>query len=1210
MTTALNSYATKVFSEHPNSLWALDEDIGYIRYINNTNQDLNNWTATGATVVASDSAIAPFPTVKLNTVTASATSTSFFSSLSFGESDFDLSLKSVSIGAFFLTGSSGLLGEGNTIGITLGYRYQHPSDSLGVYRESSSNSISVPSSETWGFVSETVELPENFSDLDFFIKTNNHSSSYEVSINGINIGQWAEEFQVSSLGVIPSALPTNINLTSSKIDASPYGLDGLNGYYLCSPTNLYANNSGLPLVYGSFNSTAISPNPTLEPSLIIPGFGFMNSTGQYQNLTCEFWIKARVHSFSHKRIFGPISSTDGLYVEGPFLKLMIGSNIGSHFVGEWERPMLINIRLSPTQASLVINGEEVISLGLVTEDITYPEKYDVSNNDQDWLGFYSYEDVPLIQIDCVGIYPYEVPTIVSKRRWVYGQGVEASNRLVGASSSNTLTFDNSFAKYAKTYTYPKLGRWANGFIDNLVPSSEQLELPSYSLPEISFNNKTNLEWYTDLEASQDLSVFSSNHFIDLKPNSSWNGTEGYLKFSSLNLLLEETKALFGTFLVRSLPTTQEILMDLVNETTGSRLTVYMENDIVSYVFKYKKPDGTYQETTLFSASDHFNDIAFHVGFHIQRIVDYYGGAVATFFGSKQNIKVFIGGNPNFEKTFSGKIFNVSFSTAKNLSKISSEFLIKGFPNNFSESYEEVIVIYDGDTPDETLWDQDLDANGPVLDLTPGAVDQAADIIDGSSPNPLMLVSSLSHIGSYTLKARTELDNFMLDIAVDGYWEDYLPLSYFAKYVDGAGGNKYLDVDFLQFSIDYPHLDIFSNGNYDYSGSHFRTYATFQYISEGANNGIDEYTEISLPVAGVVRPTSAWQTEKYEIIDDTILYPPDGVDFSLLSVNIHMEFQIPGLRNNSFKVRSLRLASRALSQGKNNIGNKFGVEIYPYKKGKNYTDYKFVEPFSLYKNSVPYFYSAGNTGLRFRKKFSIAENAGFEIPINKKRSNFFKLGAFQIQAHVHDEDFSNAPTLLFEIESLDKTLKFYLRQYTNNSKRGYIYAIDSTTNSLASGITYALNGNITNKPTINPEDWFVLGISLDTALSFNDYTGYLRITSPILFNNLSAHQISEQDELARSAVRKWYSVNTLEGVQQDWDDWKDDNMFDGIDEYIWSQVLYISQVNPTAPDIEKSYRQFTGTDKIVIETDKTLTFQDYRYAVLQNIKWSTQTIVSA
>lgn len=1198
MTTALNSYATKVFSEHPNSLWALDENVGYIRYINDTNQNLSNWSITGGTHSENTTPpTLPFPNAYSNKITATASSMEIVSPLSLGESNFDLDLKSVSIGAFFLTGSVGLQGDNNTVRISLGYRYQHPDDSLGVYREET-KAIDVSSSEKWGFVSDTFSLPTSFSDLDFVIKTENHSSSYELSINGINIGQWAEEFQVSSLGVTPSALPSNINLNSLKVDAKPYGLDGSSGYYLCSSTNLYAKNSGLPLVYGAFNSTALFPNPSSEPSLIIPGFGFMNKTGQYQNLTCEFWMKARVHSFDHKRIFGPISSTDGLYVEGPFLKLVIGNNIASHFVGEWERPMLVNIRLSPTQASLVINGEQVVSLDFATEDIEYPEKYDESDNDQDWLGFYLSEGVPLIQVDCAGIYPYEVPTIVSKRRWVYGQGVDVSNNLEGGSSTNTLSFDNSFARYAKTYTYPKLGRWANGFVDNLVPNSQQLELPEYSLPEISFNNKTNSQWYTDLEASQNLEVFSSKYFIDLKPNSEWDSTDGYIKFSSLNLLLEDTKALFGTFLVRSLPTTQEILMDLVNETTGSRLTVYMENDVVSYVFKYKKPDGTYSETTLFSAPDHFNDIAFHVGFHIQRVVDYYGGAVAAFFGSKQNIKVFIGGNADFEKTFSGKIFNISFSTNKNLSKIDEEFLIKGFPNNFAEDYEEVIVIYDGDTPDETSWDQDLDGNAEP----PDNVEGAEDIIDASGPGPLMLATSLSHIGSYTLNARKNINNFILDIAVDGYWEDYLPLSYFAKYVEGASGSSYLDVDFLQFNIDYPHLDIFSNGNYDYSGSHFKTYITFHYTSDGASESIDEYSEVPLPIAGVIRPSSSWQTEKYEVIDDSVIYPPEGVDFSLLSVNVHMEFQIPGITNNPFKIRSLRLASRALSQGKNTIGNKFGVEVYPYKKGKNYVDYKFVEPYTLYKNSVPYFYSVANNGLRFRKDFVIAENAGFEIPVNKKQSSFFKLGAFQIQAQAHEEEFSDAPVQIFEMESVDKTLKFYLKQYPNNSKRGYIYAIDSTTNSLASGITYALNGKVTNKPSINPEEWFVLGISLDTALSFNDYTGYIRITSPITFNNFSAHQITEQDELSRSAFRKWFSVNTLDGVQQQWDDW------DG--EYLWSEVLYISQVNPTAPDIEKIYRQFSGTDKTVIETDRTLTFEKYRYSVLKNIRWSTQTIVSA
>lgn len=1190
MTTALNSYATKVFAEHPIALWSLDENVDYIKYISSANQDLNEWTIVGATVADpfsdggfEDPATPPFSDIFVNGVTTSAANISFTSSLSLGESDFDLTLKSVAVGAFFVT-------YDHSIDVTIGYRYQHPDDSLGVYRLVTTTKT-IPASRDWAFVSDTFNLPENFSDLDFVISITQPTAGYKFVINGINIGQWAEEFHFTSLGVTPTALPLDINLTSSAVEANPYGLDGASAYYLTNDTNLYAKNAGMPLVYGAFNSTVLYPNPANEPSLIIPGFGFMNDSGKYQSFTCEFWLKARVHSFNHKRIFGPINSTDGLYVEGPFLKLMIGDTVGTHFIGEWERPMLINIRLSSTKASLVVNGEEVIVIDLIPDDVTYPDKYDESSNDQDWLGFYSYEEVPLIHIDAIGIYPYEVPTIVSKRRWVYGQGVEVKNDLEGASSSTTLTFDNSFAKYAKTYTYPKLGRWSNGFIDNLIPNSEEIILPDYELPDVVFDNKTNAEWYTDLEAAQDLDVLGGYH-ISLRPDSGWNSTEGYIRFPSLNILLEETRALYGSFLVRSLPTSQEILMDLVNETTGNRLTVYMENDIVSYVLRLKQTDGTFANTTLFSASDHIQDVIFNVGFHIQRVVDYYGGAVASFFGAKQKIKVFIGGNSDFDKTFSGDIFNVSFSTRKNLAKIESEFLIKGFPTNFAEEYEEVI-IYDGDTPSEVTWDEDVDAASPDPEL--------ADIVDALGPNPLVATDVFTHTGSYSLVTRKDLDQFILDIAVDSYWEDYLPLSYFAKYVKALDGTSYLDLDFIQFNIDYPHLDIFTDSIYDYSASHFRTYVTFQYISEGANANISNYTAVSLPTNGIIRPTANWATEKYEIIDDSVIYPPNDVDFSLLSLNVHMEFDIPGIRYNPFKVRSLRLASRALSHSKNNVGNKFGVEIYPYKKGKEYTDYKFVEPFTLYKNSVPYFYSAGNDGLRFRRDFVIAENAGFEIPINKTQADFFKLGALQMALHVHEEEFPDAPMQLFEIEDSARKLKFYLRQYPDNPQRGYIYAIDSTTNALAPGITYAIDGKITNRPTINPETWFILGISLDTALNFNDYVGALRITSPMLFNNISGHQISEQDELARSAFRKWYSVNIVDEIQQIWNDW---------DEYTWLQVLYISQVNPTAPDIEKIYRQFTGTDKLVVETGKTLTFNNYRYAALQNIRWSKQTLTSA
>ena len=1191
MTTALNSYATKVFAEHPIALWALDETIDYIRYIDDTNQNLNNWTAVGATVVDGTDegsfsevpATEPFPDLFVNGVITNASSVSFTSNLSLGESSFDLDLKSVAIGAFFVT-------YDNAIDIEIGYRYQHPDDTLGVYR-TESRTKTVPASREWAFVSDTFNLPAEFSDLDFVIEITQPVADYEFAVNGINIGQWAEEFHVVSKGVTPSSLPSDIDLNSLSVEASPYGLNGESAYYLASSVDVYAKNSSLPLVFGAFNSTALYPNPSSEPSLIVPGFGFMNDSGQYQNFTCEFWIKARVHSFSHKRIFGPIASTDGLYIEGPFLKLMIGDSVATHFVGEWERPMLINIRVSPNNASLVVNGEDVASLELIPANITYAAKYDENENDQDWLGFYAYEEVPLIYIDAVGIYPYEVPTIASKRRWVYGQGVDVKNNLEGASSSTTLTFDNSFAKYSNTYSYPKLGRWSNGFIDNLVPDSEQLSLPGYSLPEIVFDNKTEDQWYSDLETSQNVSVFGDQH-ISLRPDSGWSGTNGYIKFPSLNLLTEETRALYGAFMVRSLPTTQEVLIDLVNETSGNRFTVYMENDVVSYVMRTKQTDGSFLDATVFSAGDHIPDVIFNVGFHIQRVIDYNGGALASFFGSKQKIKVFVAGNSDLNKTFSGIIFNLSFSTSKNLTKIEDEFLIKGFPTNFAEEYEEVI-IYDGDTPSEVTWDQDIDAQGPDPELE--------DIVDALGPNPLVATDVFTHTGSYSLVARKELDNFVLDIGVDAYWEDYLPLSYFAKYVKALDGTSYLDLDFLQFNIDYPHLDIFSNGDYDYSTSAFRTYVTFQYIQDGANSSVSNFTEVPLPINGIIRPTSNWKTEKYEIIEDSVIYPPSGVDFSLLSVNIHMEFSVPGILNNPFKIRSLRLASRSLSHSKNNIGNKFGVDIYPYKKNKNYTDYKFVEPFTLYKNSVPYFYAAGSDGLRFRRNFVVDDNAGFEIPINKSSSSFFKIGALQMVLHYHNEEFSDAPIQIFEVEEKSRTIKFYARSYPDNNKRAYIYAIDSTTNSLVSGITYSINGKIVNRPTFNPERWFVLGISFDTALSFNDYIGAMRITSPMFFNNISAHQISEQDELARSAFRKWFSVNIVDEVQQDWDNW---------DEYTWLNVLYISQVNPTAPDIEKIYRQFVGTDKTVIETGGTLTFNNYRYAALQNIRWSKQTLTSA
>ena len=70
-------------------------------------------------------------------------------------------------------------------------------------------------------------------------------------------------------------------------------------------------------------------------------------------------MKINNSSADPKRIFGPIASSDGLYVESGFLTLVINNNFQSFFVGEWSRPMLIHIRVIKNSASLLFKGEEV-----------------------------------------------------------------------------------------------------------------------------------------------------------------------------------------------------------------------------------------------------------------------------------------------------------------------------------------------------------------------------------------------------------------------------------------------------------------------------------------------------------------------------------------------------------------------------------------------------------------------------------------------------------------------------------------------------------------------------------------------------------------------------------------------------------------------------------------------------------------------------------
>jgi hypothetical protein len=189
-------------------------------------------------------------------------------------------------------------------------------------------------------------------------------------------------------------------------------------------------------------------------------------------------------------------------------------------------------------------------------------------------------------------------------------------------------------------------------------------------------------------------------------------------------------------------------------------------------------------------------------------------------------------------------------------------------------------------------------------------------------------SLYNHTANYTLVPIDKYGVFFADIASSGYWEDYMPLSYFAKYVLDNNGKRQYDLDFLQFNIDFPEPNSQSileeirtwtygelNARYrspqillyrdlnnkfftkwenyedlsqdsvktiffNTENSSLRSYISFQELVSGANKNLVDFEDIAKPLANeVVDPdgnTLDWKSTAYEITTGSVIYPPKNV----------------------------------------------------------------------------------------------------------------------------------------------------------------------------------------------------------------------------------------------------------------------------------------------------------------------------------------------
>jgi len=365
--------------------------------------------------------------------------------------------------------------------------------------------------------------------------------------------------------------------------------------------------------------------------------------------------------------------------------------------------------------------------------------------------------------------------------------------------------------------------------------------------------------------------------------------------------------------------------------------------------------------------------------------------------------------------------------------------------------------------------------------------------------------------------------------------------------------------------------------YNTNGSLLKSYISFQYLETGSNATTSYFTKTEkLNRNRVVKPGADWMTTRYEAVNGTVIYPPQGIDFDRLSINVHLDMDVEGIRTNPMRLRSLELSSQSFNDTPKRIGTRFGTPIIPFSEAGSYFNYRSVPPVVIDKGSSPYLYQTANTGIKMMGSHSNLSSERLSMPINSNAASFFKIGSMQMFVRYDEDVMPDIPTKIFELYYKDGRIDFYLLGDSTSNQRGQIYAVNAQTNRIQSGIVFFTNGVAVKRPILYPRTWSVIGISFPDFLDLSGMAGSLRMTSPLRFDNISYYQTTIRDDEERFGFRQWFSVRNTLGNDLDWGYWAG------------KEVVAGEVVND-------------------VDSDNDFIINDYQYSIYRNNRWQQNTV---
>lgn len=1137
-TNPSNLYAEKLLSEHPLALWSLDGEAEYISLISESSRNLTGWTATNATVTASSDSNAPFPSSYVTKIVGTDTPTyavngktyltcpSTFTSTSAGftVAFYIKTTTQVYLSAGYGTGtvvnistmtwSAGVVtyntstshgfSTGDYVTVSGTFAGGNDYDGAGFITKLSNTSFRFTSGtypnwgsgtggtaqngktktqtitptdyplNTWIPVSFTFE--DALTSKSLLITFEYGNSSPEYYINGLTLGQDSEKFNGESFGQSLISIPATISTSvANGIETKAYNDENYSAYYIGSGNVLYAKTALMPMSYGSVNVMTVYPNATAnQPSFILPGFGFLNEVGRYKELTIEALMRINVNSSTPKRIFGPIASSDGLYVTNEFITLKIGDYIESYYVSELYKPMLFQIQIGDGYANLSIDGDTVISMQIDNSSLSLPAELDGSSKSQDWLGFYAYStSIPSVEVDSIAIYPYKCSETLAKRRFIYAQGVSLPENFNTSYNGKTVLIDYPYSNYINSYNYPRTdAKWEQASnIDNFnVDGKETLSPNTYNVPDISNSLYSNDLWLNDLYETNVASA-EANTFINLKPSTvvsgsgrSWSTNTGYLSLNNYNPSINLSSCVYGVFKSLENSLSEHILIKIENNLNGDYLKISLTGTTVSYLFKYQDAAEVTLATKAITTST-----TFAVGIDIQKLIAT-NLNISSFFANKSNLNFYIAGDSTLTETFSGNIYKVGLCSIRNSADITSLFDSSGILSSSS--------TYSG---------------------------------------------LLSRTATYTVIANNVYSKIILDIAVNSYWENYVPLSKLARTITDSGGTERYTIDFLQLNVDYPEPKTLSGSNYDTSNSMLKGYITFQTIASGANAAISTFTTTVSPNSNnVISATTFSATTKYEFVNNMIVYPPTNVDLTTLAIVFHLETTVPGINTKPINLRYLQIASQSFNgNSENPVGTRYAVDVYPYTKTSGVFDYKAQNPYLIYKDSTPYLYLTKYSGVKLAGTYSSGTDRGLYIKVSDTTSDT-RISSLQFSALASLNQFPTTSMQVLKLESNVGSVSINIVSANSSNTKGVLSA-SSTDPTLKQPIFY-INGKQVTKPVISLNEWNMIGIAFATPIDMTNSVGILKLTSTILLNNISYYKANPVEIDQKATQLLWSDVD--------------------------------------------------------------------------------------